>query len=98
MSVNGSFTPRWFEGKLPERSYRSAFKWGAPDGFKHPNPRLYTLMKETFGLDDTYFEAPHSLGLEEVCRVLQRAAVAALCPDHSNGEVEFCGALDGPCD
>jgi alkyldihydroxyacetonephosphate synthase len=66
MSVNGSFTPRWFEGKLPERSYRSAFKWGAPDGFKHPNARLYALMKDTFGLDDAYFETPQNLGLEEV--------------------------------
>ena len=66
MSGSGSFTPRWFEGKLPERSYRSAFKWGAPDGFKHPNPRLYALMKDTFGLDDAYFEGPHNLGLEEV--------------------------------
>ncbi|MGB5220112.1 MAG: FAD-binding oxidoreductase, partial [Polyangiales bacterium] len=49
-----------------ERSYRSAFKWGAPDGFKHPNPRLYALMKETFSLDDAYFAEPQKLGLEEV--------------------------------
>jgi alkyldihydroxyacetonephosphate synthase len=66
MSGKDSFTPEWFEGALPERSYRSAFKWGAPDGFKHPNPRLYALMKETFGLDDEYFRAPQKLGLEEV--------------------------------
>ena len=57
MSGKDSFTPEWFEGELPERSYRSAFKWGAPDGFKHPNPRLYALMKEIFGLDDRQFRA-----------------------------------------
>ena len=66
MPGKDSFTPEWFEGELPERSYRSAFKWGAPDGFKHPNPRLYALMKEIFDLDDAYFETPQKLGLEEV--------------------------------
>lgn len=66
MSGKDSFTPEWFEGTLPERSYRSAFKWGAPDGFKHPNPRLYALMKDIFGLDDDHFSRPQKLGLEEV--------------------------------
>ena len=66
MSGKDSFTPEWFEGALPERSYRSAFKWGAPDGFKHPNPRLYALMKDIFGLDDEHFSQPQKLGLEEV--------------------------------
>ena len=55
MTGKDSFTPEWFEGALPERSYRSAFKWGAPDAFKHPNPRLYALMKEIFDLDDDHF-------------------------------------------
>ena len=87
MSANGSFTPKWFEGKLPERSYRSAFKWGAPDGFKHPNPRLYALMKETFGLDDSHFEAPERLGLEEVDADIP----SKLAPEH----VEFFRGLLG---
>ena len=66
MSSKDSFTPQWFEGALPKRSYRSAFKWGAPDAYKHPNPRLYALMKEVFDLDDAYFHEPQKLGLEEV--------------------------------
>ena len=66
MSGKDAFTPDWFEGTLPARSYRSAFKWGAPDGFKHPNPRLYALMKEIFGLEDAHFQTPENLGLEEV--------------------------------
>ena len=66
MSRKDSFTPRWFEGALPERSYRSAFKWGAPDAFKHPNVRLYALIKEVLNLDDDYFREPQKLGLEEV--------------------------------
>ncbi|MBW2377892.1 MAG: FAD-binding oxidoreductase, partial [Deltaproteobacteria bacterium] len=66
MTRKDSFTPQWFEGALPKRSYRSAFKWGAPDAFKHPNPRLYALMKEVFDVDDDYFSKPQKLGLEEV--------------------------------
>ena len=66
MSGKDAFTPEWFEGELPERSYRSAFKWGAPDGFKHPNPRLYALMKEIFELDDDHFRRPQKLGLEDI--------------------------------
>ncbi|MGB5695173.1 MAG: FAD-binding oxidoreductase [Polyangiales bacterium] len=66
MTGKDSFTPKWFEGALPERSYRSAFKWGAPEAYKHPNPRLYALMKEIFDLDDDYFRTPHALGLEDV--------------------------------
>ncbi len=66
MASKDSFLPDWFEGPLPERSYRSLFKWGAPQAYKHPNPRLYDLMKEKFGLDDDYFRTPQKLGLEEV--------------------------------
>ena len=66
MSSKDSFTPEWFEGALPKRSYRSAFKWGAPDAYKHPNRRLYALMKEVFDLDDDHFRQPQKLGLEEV--------------------------------
>ncbi|MFZ1864972.1 MAG: FAD-binding oxidoreductase [Polyangiales bacterium] len=66
MTSKESFPPQWFEGSLPKRSYRSAFKWGAPEAYKHPNPRLYALMKETFGLEDDYFQTPQKLGLEEV--------------------------------
>ncbi len=66
MSSKNSFLPSWFEGVLPERSYRSLFKWGAPEEYKHPNPGLYAVMKETFGLTDEHFKRSENLGLEEV--------------------------------
>ncbi|MBW2550462.1 MAG: FAD-binding oxidoreductase [Deltaproteobacteria bacterium] len=80
MTPKDSFTPQWFEGALPKRSYRSAFKWGAPDAFKHPNPRLYALMKEIFDLDDDYFKKPQKLGLEEVTA----EASTSLTPEHAH--------------
>lgn len=66
MTGKPSFTPPWFEGALPPRSYRSAFKWGAPEAYKHPNPHLYALMKDIFGLTDDDFRAPTKLGLEAI--------------------------------
>lgn len=66
MSNNKEFIPNWSEQVPPEGSYRSILKWGDPNVFKHPNKRLYTLMKETFGLDDTHFASKQDEGLEQV--------------------------------
>ena len=39
----------WFEGELPEKSYRSIFKWGDSLVYKHPNSKLFALMKKKIG-------------------------------------------------
>ncbi len=65
MSKN-SFQPSWYEDIPPKNSYRSIFKWGAKDEFKHPNKRLYELIKKTFNMTDEDFKKPKNLGLEEV--------------------------------
>ena len=64
--ANDKFIPSWTEDAPEERSYRSIFKWGAPDGFKHPNPKLYKLMKEKFNLSDDDFKEKTTEGREEV--------------------------------
>ena len=56
-------TPDWHEGHIPSNSWRSLFRWGDPAAHKHPNPRLYNLMKATFHLKDSDFTNP-ILGLE----------------------------------
>lgn len=66
MSKNKGFQPDWYEGAFPPKSYRSLFKWGHADEFKHPNKHLYALMKERFGMTDDDFRAPRDLGLEDV--------------------------------
>ena len=47
-----SFTPNWIEEPPKKGSYRSIFKWGAPETYKHPNPRFYALLKEAFQMTD----------------------------------------------
>ncbi len=63
---HGGFVPAWHEQAPPEKSYRSIFKWGDPQEFKHPNPRLYELMKSTFQMGDEDFRQKQKMGLEEV--------------------------------
>ncbi len=58
--------PDWRETPPVEKSYRSIFKWGAPDGYKHPNHKLYEEIKKTFDLDDNDFTAKKSTGDEIV--------------------------------
>jgi alkyldihydroxyacetonephosphate synthase len=56
----------WFEGQIPTHSYRSLFKWGALDQYKHPNHRLVALMKEIFQMTSSDFQKPGNLGLDIV--------------------------------
>ena len=37
MPKKDAFYPDWYHRVPPEKSYRSIFKWGYPDTFKHPN-------------------------------------------------------------
>ena len=60
------FTPEWTENPPPHGSYRSVFKWGAPGAFKHPNHRLFRLMKERFGMRDADFQKKREEGNEPV--------------------------------
>jgi alkyldihydroxyacetonephosphate synthase len=60
------FQPKWIEQAPPAGSYRSIFKWGNPNFFKHPNKRLYRLMKQVFELSDEHFEHPVNPGFEQV--------------------------------
>lgn len=75
------FVPEWFEGDMPAGSFRSLLKWGDPKGFKHPNKRLYRLMRDTFKLDDEYFRHPFEMGMEKVpenvpCRLDEKHFIA----------------------
>lgn len=60
------FYPDWYEQAPPEGSYRSILKWGDPKEFKHPNRKLYKLMKQTFNMTDEDFTVKQKMGLEKV--------------------------------
>lgn len=60
------FYPDWYEDIPSDKSYRSILKWGDINEFKHPNKRLYKLMKEVFDMTDEDFKTPIKLGLDNV--------------------------------
>jgi len=66
MKSNEKYTPRWREEPPAQKSYRSIFKWGDPAAYKHPNKRLYAMVKEVFELTDDHFKKPMQMGDEPV--------------------------------
>ncbi len=61
------FEPNWLRESFSPTSYRSIFKWGAPDRIKAPKESLYKLLKETFQLtDEAFSDYTEELGLDEV--------------------------------
>ncbi|MEW6531195.1 MAG: FAD-binding oxidoreductase [Thermodesulfobacteriota bacterium] len=76
MKQDGTFYPDWTNEPPGEKSYRSIFKWGDPHAFKHPNRKLYVLLKETFHLTDNDFKHKQGTGNDEV-RVTQPIRLSA---------------------
>lgn len=66
MFAEKTFQPAWTEKPPKKGSYRSIFKWGSPDEFKHPNSAWYTMLKEEFKMTDKDFKKPTFEGNEKV--------------------------------
>ncbi|MDA3834974.1 MAG: FAD-binding oxidoreductase, partial [Spirochaetales bacterium] len=66
MKKKTSFTPGWRETPPSPGPYRSMFKWGDPNTWKHPNSGLYRVIKECFGLTDEDFSYYRNSGDKKV--------------------------------
>lgn len=67
------FIPPWIEQAAPPGSFRSLFKWGNPNEFKHPNASLYAMLKDVFDMTDEDFHRPQRAGMEPfACQALTR--------------------------
>lgn len=64
--MSKKFEPSWRESAPAEKSYRSIFKWGDPNEYKHPNAGLYAMLKESFELSDDDFQHRKQEGDEPV--------------------------------
>lgn len=60
------FRPDWTEKAPPAGTYRSIFKYGNPDSFKHPSDAWYEMIKRDFHLSDREFASKAGEGLEQV--------------------------------
>ncbi len=63
---NNKFTPDWINEAPKPGTYRSIFKYGAPNAFKHPNQKLYEELKNHFHLTDNDFKEKVSTGNQKV--------------------------------
>lgn len=61
-----TFSPAWRETPPVKGSFRSIFKFGDPEGFRHPNQFFYEELKRFFGLTDNNFKVPVNTGDELV--------------------------------
>ncbi|OGR23661.1 MAG: oxidoreductase [Desulfobacterales bacterium RIFOXYA12_FULL_46_15] len=62
MTNKHQWSPPWVE-KVPEPgTFRSIFKWGAGDTFKHPNPGFLQIIAKELGLVEGDFKQPAFLG------------------------------------
>ena len=59
-------TPDWSEAPPEPGSYRAVFKYGSPEGFKHPNDRWVAMLKADLGLADNHFDEKTYEGREAV--------------------------------
>ncbi len=58
--------PKWIDDPPRPGTYRSIFKWGAPDKFKHPNDRFYALLQDRLGIEENAVRAKENTGNETV--------------------------------
>ena len=66
MSKKSGYYPGWTTRAPGIGTYRSIFKWGAPDRFKHPNPGFYALLKDELAVTDAEFQKKRNEGNEQV--------------------------------
>ena len=66
MGKQDDFYPDWTTRAPEQGTYRSIFKWGAPDRFKHPNAGFYGLLKDELGLTDADFQEKRNQGNNRV--------------------------------
>lgn len=66
MAKKNIFQPDWINQEPEKKSFRSIFKYGDPNGFKHPNYQLYKELKQAFNLTDEDFRNTETTGNEIV--------------------------------
>lgn len=60
------FSPDWVNSAPQQDSYRSIFKLGKPDEFKHPSAAMMEMLKTEFGMTDEDFKKKQFEGNEKV--------------------------------
>ncbi|MCP4163706.1 MAG: FAD-binding oxidoreductase [Deltaproteobacteria bacterium] len=73
------FYPDFIENKPAKKSYRSIFKWGAKDVYKHPNIRMFKMLKEQLNMSDDDFTKILSEGNDVIELKNQEVKISSEC-------------------
>jgi len=87
MKKETKFQPEWINEAPNEGSFRSIFKYGDPNGFKHPSKRLFEEMKTAFILTDDDFKEKVSTGNQKI----EIKKPSGIDVKHIEKFVEICG-------
>lgn len=79
--------PQWINRPAEKGSYRSIFKWGAPDRFKHPGTGLLSELKIRLNLSDSDFSIKENTGK----RPVKASAPSALSAEHIQVFIDMLG-------
>lgn len=80
-------TPKWINEAPKKNSFRSVFKYGDPNGFKHPNDRLVEELKDKFGIEKDGFNKMESTGNETISEKIK----SNISSDSFNVFKNICG-------
>ena len=80
-------TPKWINKAPKEESFRSIFKYGDPNGFKHPNDRLIDELKNKFDIRQDDFDTMETTGND----IVPNGIKSKLSKIHIEEFVEICG-------
>lgn len=64
--VNPLKAPRWYAQSPVDGSFRSIFKWGAPDRFHHPKPGLVRFLHSRLAMAPEDWRTPRQTGDQPV--------------------------------
>ena len=82
------YQPQWIERPPQPGTYRSIFKYGSPEEFKHPSPRLIALLKQRLNLSEADLAQPQYTGEETV----EISSPTPLDHKHIQWFIKTCGA------
>jgi len=66
MKKNEKFVPNWRKKAPGPGTFRSIFKYGDPNAFKHPSDKWYDMIKHEFKMSDSDFKQRTNEGNEKV--------------------------------
>ena len=88
MDIKNKLNQLWINDAPAKGSFRSIFKYGDPNEFKHPNERLISELIDKFNLTEKDFEHKETTGNE----LVEIDVKSKLSSNQVERFIEICGS------